>query len=46
MATVLVVDDEPDIVLFAQVNLELSGHEVRTAANGRGGARLRARGTP
>jgi DNA-binding response OmpR family regulator/DNA-binding CsgD family transcriptional regulator len=35
MAKVLVVDDEPDIVLFAQVNLELSGHEVRTAANGR-----------
>ncbi len=35
MAKVLVVDDEPDIVLFAQVNLELNGHEVRTAANGR-----------
>jgi DNA-binding response OmpR family regulator len=34
MARVLVVDDEPDIVLFAQVNLELNGHEVRTAANG------------
>ena len=34
MARVLVVDDEPDIVLFAQVNLELNGHEVRTAADG------------
>ena len=34
MATVLVVDDEPDIVLFAQVNLELHGHVVRTAADG------------
>ena len=34
MAKVLVVDDEPDIVLFAQVNLELHGHEVRTAADG------------
>ncbi len=34
MARVLVVDDEPDIVLFAQVNLELHGHEVRTAADG------------
>jgi DNA-binding response OmpR family regulator len=34
MARVLVVDDEPDIVLVAQVNLELSGHEVRTAADG------------
>lgn len=34
MATVLVVDDEPDIVLFAQVNLELHGHVVRTAGDG------------
>ncbi len=34
MAKVLVVDDEPDIVLFLQVNLELSGHEVTTAADG------------
>ena len=34
MARVLVVDDEPDIVLFAQVNLELHGHEVRTAPDG------------
>jgi DNA-binding response OmpR family regulator len=34
MARVLVVDDEPDIVLFVQVNLELHGHEVRTAADG------------
>lgn len=35
MVKVLVVDDEPDILLFLQVNLELSGHEVLTAANGR-----------
>ena len=35
MAKVLVVDDEPDIVLFLQVNLELSGHEVCIAADGR-----------
>jgi DNA-binding response OmpR family regulator len=34
MARVLVVDDEPDIVLFVRVNLELHGHEVRTAAHG------------
>lgn len=34
MARVLVVDDEPDIVLFVQVNLELHGHEVRTASDG------------
>ena len=25
MATVLIVDDEPDIVLFVRVNLELAG---------------------
>jgi DNA-binding response OmpR family regulator len=34
MVRVLVVDDEPDIVLFLQVNLELNGHEVITAADG------------
>jgi two-component system, OmpR family, response regulator MtrA len=34
MAHVLVVDDEPDIVLFAQVNLELHGHTVTTAPDG------------
>jgi len=34
MAIVLIVDDEPDIVLFAQINLEMNGHVVRTAANG------------
>jgi len=34
MANVLIVDDEPDIVLFVQVNLEMSGHQVRTAADG------------
>lgn len=34
MATVLVVDDEPDIVLFAEVNLELNGFDVLTAADG------------
>src|SRR4051812_49339778 len=34
MATVLVVDDEPDIRYLVKVNLELDGHTVRTAANG------------
>ena len=34
MVKVLVVDDEPDMVLFARANLELSGHEVCTAADG------------
>lgn len=34
MATILVVDDEPDIRYLTQVNLELDGHRVMTAANG------------
>lgn len=34
MASVLVVDDEPDIRHLTQVNLELDGHRVVTAANG------------
>ena len=34
MATILVVDDEPDIRTLVQLNLELDGHTVVTAANG------------
>ena len=34
MASVLVVDDEPDIRYLVKVNLELDGHTVRTASNG------------
>lgn len=34
MTTVLVVDDEPDIVLFARVNLELAGYDVIEANDG------------
>jgi DNA-binding response OmpR family regulator len=34
MATILVVDDEPDIRTLVQLNLELDGHRVVTAANG------------
>ena len=34
MATILVVDDEPDIRELVQLNLELDGHRVITAANG------------
>jgi CheY-like chemotaxis protein len=37
MATVLIVDDEPDIVLLVRVNLELAGHDVLTAADGEAG---------
>jgi CheY-like chemotaxis protein/DNA-binding CsgD family transcriptional regulator len=35
MALVLVVDDEPDIRELIQMNLELAGHRVLTAANGK-----------
>jgi DNA-binding response OmpR family regulator len=34
MATILVVDDEPDIRELVQLNLELDGHRVITASNG------------
>jgi DNA-binding response OmpR family regulator len=34
MATVLIVDDEPDILLLVRINFELAGHQVRTAADG------------
>lgn len=31
---VLVVDDEPDVLLLCRVNLEFEGYEVTTASNG------------
>lgn len=34
VATILVVDDEPDIRALVQLNLELDGHRVLTASNG------------
>jgi len=34
MATVLVVDDDADIVTFLKINLELDGHRVMTARDG------------
>jgi two-component system alkaline phosphatase synthesis response regulator PhoP len=34
VATVLVVDDEPDLLLLARVNLERDGHRVVTACDG------------
>ena len=34
MATILVVDDEPDILLLTRLNLERDGHTIVTAANG------------
>lgn len=34
MSTVLVVDDEPDILLLHRLNLEAAGHRVVLAADG------------
>ena len=34
MARILVVDDEPDILLLHRLNLEAAGHEVVLAADG------------
>jgi two-component system, OmpR family, alkaline phosphatase synthesis response regulator PhoP len=34
MARVLVVDDEPDVLLLCRLNLEQRGHEVLEAPNG------------
>lgn len=37
---VLVVDDEPDVLLLCRVNLEFAGHEVLEASNGERGVEL------
>lgn len=42
---VLVVDDDPDILQFVKVNLELEGYEAETAEHGRG-ALDTAKGSP
>jgi DNA-binding response OmpR family regulator len=34
VARVLIVDDEPDVLLMLRVNLEASGHETAMAADG------------
>jgi CheY-like chemotaxis protein/DNA-binding CsgD family transcriptional regulator len=34
MATILIVDDEPDIRLLTKLNLERDGHRIVTASNG------------
>jgi DNA-binding response OmpR family regulator len=41
MATILVVDDDPDLVDACRLVLEREGHEVLTAANRRAGIRVR-----
>ena len=37
---VLVIDDEPDVLLLCRVNLEIAGHEVLEASNGERGLEL------
>jgi len=37
---VLVIDDEPDVLLLCRVNLQYAGHEVLEAANGERGLEL------
>ena len=37
MARVLVIDDEPDVLLLCRVNLEHAGHEVLVASDGEQG---------
>ena len=46
MGRVLVVDDEPDVLLLCRLNLEQRGHEVLEAANGDEALDLARDGTP
>lgn len=34
MAKILIIDDDPDMVLAAQMTLEAAGHDIYTAASG------------
>ena len=43
---VLVIDDEPDVLMLCRVNLELAGHEVIEANNGESGLELALRERP
>jgi DNA-binding response OmpR family regulator len=43
---ILVIDDEPDVLLLCRVNLEYEGHEVIEAASGGEGIELALRHTP
>jgi CheY-like chemotaxis protein len=46
MARVLVVDDEPDVLLLCRLNLEQRGHQVLEAPNGDEALDLAREGTP
>ncbi len=43
---VLVIDDEPDVLLLCRVNFELAGHEVFEAPDGESGIELAVRERP
>jgi DNA-binding response OmpR family regulator len=43
---VLVIDDEPDVLMLCRVNLELAGHEVLQASSGEAGLELALRERP
>lgn len=46
MSRVLVVDDEPDVLLLCRLNLEQRGHEVLEAPNGQAAIELARRHAP
>jgi len=43
---VLVIDDEPDVLLLCRVNLEIAGHEVVDASDGLAGLELARSSSP
>lgn len=46
MARVLVIDDEPDVVLVCRINLERAGHEVFEATSAEIGLRIARQARP
>lgn len=46
MARVLVIDDEPDVLLLCRVNLQHAGHDVLEALDGERGLRQAMEGHP
>lgn len=43
---ILVIDDEPDVLLLCKVNFEFAGHEVLEAADGQRGIAIAASALP
>ena len=46
MARVLVIDDEPDVLLLCRINLAHAGHEVLEALDGESGLRMARESQP